>query len=131
MQLTKDFNKREFDSKDGSAMPADILKNVKELAANLQVLRDFVGKPITINSGYRSKAYNATIRGAASNSQHIYGCAADIVVQGMKPEKVGQIIENLINQGKMKQGGLAIYDTFVHYDTRGNKARWDYRLKKK
>ncbi|MFJ1323292.1 YcbK family protein [Capnocytophaga canis] len=131
MQLTQNFTKSEFDSKDGAVMPQEVLKNIKELARNLQVLRDVLGKRITINSGYRSPAYNAQIRGAASNSQHMYGRAADIVVQGIAPEKVAQTIETLIAQGKMKQGGLAVYDSFVHYDIRGQKARWDYRLKKK
>ena len=57
MQLTKDFNKKEFDCKDGSEMPINVLQNIKKLAENLQVLRDFIGKKITINSGYRSQKY--------------------------------------------------------------------------
>ena len=59
------------------------------------------------------------------------GKAADIVVEGVNPEVVVQIIEKLIAQGKLKQGEVGIYDTFVHYDIRGSKARWDFRLKKK
>jgi hypothetical protein len=34
------------------------------------------------------------------------------------------IIENLIAQGKIIEGGVGIYPTFVHYDIRGTKARW-------
>jgi len=30
----------------------------------------------------------------------------------------------------MKQGGLGLYDSFVHYDVRGVKARWDFRKNK-
>ena len=57
------------------------------------------------------------------------GNAADIVVQGMTPKKVAQFIENLIKEGKMKQGGVGIYDTFTHYDIRGVRARWDFSNK--
>lgn len=130
MQLTKNFKKAEFDSKDGAQMPVDVLKNVQDLANNLQVLRDYLGKTISINSGYRSKARNAKV-GGSPKSQHILGKAADIVVMGVKPEVVAQTIEKLIAQGKLRQGGIGIYDTFVHYDIRGTKARWDFRLKKK
>lgn len=123
-QLTKDFSISEFNSHDGAPMPADIQKNVKELAKNLQVIRDYIGKPIKINSGYRSPAYNATIKGAVKDSQHTKGKAADIVVSGMSPAEVGKKIIELINAGKIKQGGVGIYASWVHYDTRGTKARW-------
>lgn len=124
MKLTKDFTKSEFDSKDGAVMPANVLRNVKELAKNLQVLRDFTGKSITINSGYRSPAHNAKV-GGVSNSQHVLGQAADIVVSGYSPAQVKAAIEQLIASGKMKQGGIGLYNTFVHYDTRGVAARWN------
>ncbi|WP_392419420.1 YcbK family protein [Capnocytophaga canis] len=125
MQLTTHFTKKEFDCRDGSAMPTQALENVKLLAKELQVLRDFTGKKITINSGYRSKTYNATLKGASPKSQHLLGKAADIVVEGMTPKQVAETIENLIKEGKMKQGGIGVYNTFTHYDIRGVKARWD------
>ncbi|MGV4419604.1 hypothetical protein ACQ1QE_10610 [Ornithobacterium rhinotracheale] len=52
------------------------------------------------------------------------GKAADIRVDGVTPERLASIIERLIYNGKMKQGGLGIYPTFVHYDIRGTKTRW-------
>lgn len=126
MRLTKNFTKREFKSKDGSAMPDDVLANIKELASNLQVLRDFLGEPIRINSAYRSPAHNKAI-GGVKNSQHVLGRAADIKVRDIETKDLYLIIESLIIDGKMKDGGLGLYDTFVHYDIRGSKARWDYR----
>jgi len=123
MQLTKNFSKSEFDSKDGSPMPFEVLQNVQELAVNLQVLRDYIGNSISINSGYRSPKHNKKIGGSV-NSQHLLGNAADIVVTGKTPKEVKEIIENLISEKKMKQGGLSAYPTFVHYDIRGGKARW-------
>lgn len=129
MKITKNFSKSEFDSKDGAEMPDNILVNVVKLACNLQRLRDSFDAPIRINSGYRSPSHNQNVGGAA-NSQHVFGRAADIVVSGAKPIDVANRIEELIRKGDMLQGGIGIYDTFVHYDIRGNRARWDYRKKK-
>lgn len=126
MKLTENFLKTEFDSRDGAPMPDAVLKEVKNLATQLQALRNHLGKPININSGYRSPAYNRRVGGAV-NSQHLIGKAADIRVFGAKPEMVAQAIELLIAKGAMGQGGIGIYNTFVHYDTRGKKARWDFR----
>lgn len=126
MRLTKNFTQREFKSRDGSKMPEDVLCNIKDLADSLQVLRDFLGEPIRINSAYRSPEHNKAIGGVKS-SQHILGKAADIKVKDIETKDLYLIIESLIVDGKMKQGGLGLYDTFVHYDIRGSKARWDYR----
>lgn len=125
MKLSNNFKLSEFASNDGAETPCNIQLNLKELALNLQVLRDYVGQPIKVNSGYRSPEYNATIPGAAKNSQHIYGKAADIVIDGYRPVQVKAMIEKLISEGKMKQGGIGNYNTFTHYDIRGTKARWD------
>ena len=123
MRLTKNFNLSEFDCKDGTEMPSELLANVLELAENLQVLRDFVGVPIKINSSYRSLSHNAKIGGSKS-SQHLFAKAADIVIESKSPEQVANIIKALISEGKMKQGGIGVYNTFTHYDIRGHKARW-------
>lgn len=126
MKLTKNFNKKEFESKDGAKMPDNILVNVAKLACNLQRLRDAIGKPILINSGYRSPSHNAKV-GGSPNSQHLLGKAADIRVIGMNTGELALEINKLITAGEMMQGGLGIYDTFVHYDIRKKKARWDFR----
>lgn len=125
-KITNNFSLEEFKCKDGSDIPNELLPNVIELAKNLQVLRDYLKKPITINSGYRSPKYNAKI-GGVKNSQHLKGKASDIVVKGMTPKEVALVIEGLIEQGKMKQGGIGIYSNFTHYDTffdGKNKRRW-------
>lgn len=123
MRLTKNFNLSEFDCKDGTEMPSELLTNVLELAENLQVLRDFVGVPIEINSSYRSLSHNANV-GGSKNSQHLFAKAADIVIESKSPEQVANIIKALISDGKMKQGGISAYNTFTHYDIRGHKSRW-------
>ena len=124
MILTPNFNKKEFASKDGAGMPEDVWQNIKTLAKQLEVLRSHLNKPITVTSGFRSETHNNRI-GGKKNSQHLLGKAADIQVKGLKPKTVYKAIEKLIEQGKMLEGGLGLYDTFVHYDTRGEVARWD------
>ncbi len=109
-------------------MPKEVFYNIVKLAIQLQVLRDYLGKPIKINSGYRSPKHNKAI-GGVKNSQHVLGKASDIKVKGIKPEELALIIERLISDGEMLQGGIGIYNTFVHYDIgyNGKKRRWDYR----
>jgi uncharacterized protein YcbK (DUF882 family) len=122
MKLTNNFNLNEF-NKHNFALTDTVLKNIQELAKNLQVLRDEVKKPIKITSGYRTPQFNLKI-GGASQSRHITGQAADLKIEGLTPKEVATIIEKLIAAGKMKQGGLGIYKTWIHYDTRGTAARW-------
>lgn len=123
MRLTKNFRLSEFDCKDGSEMPSQLLPNVLELAESLQELRNALNTPIRINSAYRSLEHNSKIGGSQS-SQHLFGKAADIVVKSKTPAQVATMIKLLILEGKMKQGGIGVYDNFTHYDVRGHKARW-------
>ena len=122
MKLTNNFNLNEF-NKHNFPLTETILRNIQELAKNLQVLRDEVKKPIKITSGYRDPSFNKKI-GGASQSRHITGQAADLKIEGYTPKQVAAIIEKLIASGKMKQGGLGIYKTWIHYDIRLTKARW-------
>jgi uncharacterized protein YcbK (DUF882 family) len=123
MKITNNFSLQEFDSKCGREMPSQVVTNIIELAKNLQVLRDEVKKSIQITSGYRSPEHNSKVKGAKL-SQHITGMAADIKVAGMTPKQVAEVIERLIAEKKMKEGGIGIYKTWLHYDHRGTKARW-------
>ncbi len=122
MKLTTNFNLSEF-NKHNFTITDTIFQNIFELAKNLQVLRDEVKKPIKITSGYRNAEFNKKINGA-SQSRHITGEAADLKIEGYTPKQVAAIIEKLIAAGKMKQGGLGIYSTWIHYDVRGTAARW-------
>jgi uncharacterized protein YcbK (DUF882 family) len=122
MKLTTNFNLSEF-NKHNFTITDTIFQNIFELAKNLQVLRDEVKKPIKITSGFRDPSFNKKI-GGATQSRHITGEAADLKIEGYTPKQVAAIIEKLIAAGKMKQGGLGIYSTWIHYDVRGTKARW-------
>ena len=123
MKLEKNFSLSEFRCKDGTDVPEELMDNVKKLAKNLQVIRDHIGKPVRVISGYRSPSYNRRI-GGARRSQHMLATAADIKVTGMDPSEVKQVIVELINAGKIDSGGVGLYTTFTHYDTRGRNARW-------
>ena len=122
--LTDNFSLSEFDCNDGSEMPILVQGDVKRLAKNLQVLRDFLDKPIEVSSGYRSHDYNKSV-GGATKSQHLTGNASDIKVKGISPGDLSKVIEGLIRIGAMEEGGLGTYSTFTHYDRRGTKARWN------
>ena len=125
MKLTKNFTLSEFASHDGAPFPPDVLTNLQEIAKNLQALRDYLGCPLKINSGYRSPAHNKAV-GGASKSQHVLGKAADISCHKYTPAQVHAAIQHLIKTGKMQDGGLGQYNTFTHYDI-GTPRRWDLR----
>ena len=122
--MTKNFKLKEFKCKCGCDMPLEVYENVIKLSSQLQFLRDYTGRPITVNSAYRCPKHNKKI-GGSKTSQHLLGKAADITIQSLKPAEVFMIIEDLIDMGNMLQGGLGLYDTFVHYDIRKTKARWN------
>ena len=122
-KLTENFRLQEFQSGDGAGFPAAVLINLSKLAKNLQVLRDELKESITITSGYRSPKHNRAVGGVA-NSQHVLGKASDLQAQNTTPKQLAAVIEKLILERKMEQGGVGIYPDFVHYDIRGTKARW-------
>ena len=124
--MTRNFKKSEFDCRCGCNMPIDVYENVKKVAAQLQVVRDYVGVPVRINSAYRCEAWNGLNNGTLK-SQHLQGKAADIVVKNFTPDEVANAIDKLQQGGFIKCGGLGRYNTFTHIDIRGTEARWDYR----
>ena len=114
--LSKNFRVKEFACKDGS----DPIFIAPELVELLQKIRDHFGRPVVINSGYRTARYNKSC-GGATYSQHLYGTAADIKVTGVTPAKVAEYAETLMPNS----GGIGIYKTFTHVDVRSVKARWN------
>ena len=133
MMLTKNFSLKELTKNNWAtdeqqkesdlSITQEIIENLTELAENLQVLRDFLNLPVSISIAFRPKWWEL-LQGRSGNSKHAKGMAADIKVKGYSPEQIYDIILMLINEGKMKQGGLSEYSTFVHYDIRGEKVRW-------
>ena len=94
MQLSEHFSleeltatsHRQFDN----TPKANELANLMRLAAMLEQVKTVLGgKPVMINSGFRSKQVNDSV-GSKDTSQHRIGCAADIRVSGMTPKQVVQ-----------------------------------------
>lgn len=125
MKITAHFNINEFKCKDGTAVPARYQGNVMALCLALEHLRARLGSPIAIISGYRTKEYNLRC-GGMPRSKHLNASAADFRVSGHSPEDVASVLEELIADGTIPQGGIGTYSSqnFVHYDIRGNRARW-------
>jgi uncharacterized protein YcbK (DUF882 family) len=125
-QLSPAFRVREFRCRDGT----DTILIDEGLVVLLQCIREHFGKPVTITSGYRTAAYNATLPGASKNSQHIQGRAADFWVEGVPVATVAAYAEKLLPG----RGGIGRYPKdaahptrktgWVHVDTRPNKSRW-------
>ena len=125
--MTKNFNIKEFECKCGCKMPEFVKKNVIELAENLQIIRDEVGR-LDLTNSYRCKDHNSDVGGSTS-SQHLVGKAADVKSKSIKPKEMAQIVNDLMKNEKIKTGGIGIYNTFTHIDIRGVRARWSKTTK--
>ena len=122
MKLTKNFQLSEFACNDGTPVPEKLVCNVVLLANNLQALRDELGEPLIINSAYRTSAWNKKV-GGAPKSMHLQAKASDLTTRTKTPKQLKAIILKLIKEGKMQDGGIGLYPSFVHYDI-GPARRW-------
>ena len=85
-------------------------------------IRERLGKPLKlITSAYRNPTYNRAC-GGASQSWHTKNCALDLVFEG-GPRQAHAIAKDLRNEGFF-QGGIGLYSTFIHIDTRGHNSTW-------
>jgi uncharacterized protein YcbK (DUF882 family) len=110
MRLSKNFILSEFACKDGSkTINVDGL-----LMMILQTLRDKLGKPVSISSGYRTPSYNASC-GGMDNSEHTKGKAADIQVAGVAPIDLAYAVVKVAKDLGLLRG-IGVYPTFVHVD---------------
>jgi hypothetical protein len=124
-KLTDNFTFGEFWCR-GNPPHEKYWDNIKEVAIQLQKVRDLLGKPIIITSGYRTPAHNQAI-GGASNSMHIYGKAADCHMSGVPLHKfLAYLIKYTDFNGygignPLKRGG-----NLIHCDTRDKFTVWVY-----
>jgi hypothetical protein len=95
MQLSEHFSLEELthtDHREFDNTPNDAeLANLTRLAEFLELVRALLGKPIFVNSAFRSKLVNDAV-GSKDSSQHRVGCAVDIRVVGMTPNEVVQTV---------------------------------------
>ena len=116
VKLSKNFTVKEFACSDGT----DTVFISLTLVNLLQKIRNHFGKAVIINSAYRTEAHNKSI-GGATYSQHKYGLAADIHINGVTPKEIAAYVETLMPSS----GGIGIYKSFVHVDVRQVKSRWN------
>jgi len=115
MNLTEHFtlqeltvtSHRQFDNTPNDAETA----NLQRLAEFLEKVKTVLGgKPIMVNSAFRSKAVNDSV-GSKDTSQHRLGCAADIRVPGMTPDAV---VRAIIDSGLPYDQLIREFDAWTH-----------------
>ena len=114
-KLSANFKVREFACLDGT----DTIFISDELVSILQKVRNHFGTAVIINSAYRTEAHNKKV-GGSENSQHKYGMAADIRINGVSPKTIATYINTLLPDS----GGIGVYTSFCHVDVRAKKSRW-------
>jgi hypothetical protein len=113
-----------------SPPPSNLWQNIAPTLAVLNKLRGEIGAAIIITSSYRDPDYNACIRGDP-NSQHKKFTAIDFVARRGGPSSWAAKLRSYRGQqftwngGSFTfRGGIGVYNTFVHIDTRGWDANW-------
>lgn len=137
LQITKNFHLKEMEINDQKLPEGEIeiKENAIFLLKQLQILRDYLGSPIKIISGFRTeetqrKLYEKDPVGVAKKtSQHCRGFAADIKVAGLTTARLADAIFMLESKGAFScKPSVGIYPDFVHIDFRTKsglpRARW-------
>jgi len=126
-----------------AALDSRLLDKLELVMAELQRSLVEAGKTdaaprLLVNSGFRAPAYNRTVRGAARDSRHQYGDAADVRVDLdgdghfslAEARQVAKAVEAVERRHPELAGGLGLYTSrryrspYVHIDARGSRARW-------
>ena len=121
---TKNFKASEFACKHCGENKID--QRVIDMA---QTLRDYLGVPVRVNSGYRCEKHNANV-GGVKGSYHTKGLAADLSC-----EKGGKALylaaKKLYDEGKLSQLEYCIWyqkKNFIHIDCgKKRNSRWEIR----
>ena len=106
------FKVKEFACKDGS----QVVFIDSYLVSILDILRNQVGKPVIITSGYRTPEWN-TKCGGAKYSYHMRGMAADIRVDGISAKELADKLNEIVPD----ECGIIVYKNWVHFDVRTGK----------
>lgn len=121
--ISKDFSYREFEASPTAERKgicnvittAAVRDAVKELVEKvLKPLRDRVGHPLRINSGYRCPELNRAVGGVAT-SQHVKGEAADIAAED--PHELAKVVRDTPEIWR-EVDQMILYPTFVHFSHR-------------
>ncbi len=114
------FTPHEFASK-GNGM----LHVSKAMVAALDRVREAVGHPITITSGYRDPAHNRRV-GGAKYSRHVVGDAVDINLAGLSSQQRYALMWHLLAEGFTSFGSYSRSPNMLHADMRPYARRWHH-----
>lgn len=127
MNLTKNFTLEEMIYSDtanqlkiNNTPSAPAVKNLKALCEHvLQPLRNALGVPVKVTSGFRCATLNAKLKGSSKNSQHMTGCAADIIVPNVDLKNVYEFIKNNFEYDQLlfeyaSDGSRWVHVSYVH-----------------
>ena len=100
--------------------PQEAVENLRRLCANtLEPLREELGLPVVITSGFRTKALNDILAHASERSQHMQGQAADFYVppgqSGLsRRELLIKAFRLIITSEQIDYDQLILYPSFIH-----------------
>ena len=125
MKLSPNFSLAEFETSQTAArrgidntVPQRYIPRLKALCRSvLQPLRDHLGRPVVVTSGYRCLLLNTAI-GGSEHSQHIYGEAADIIVPGLA---IPDLFETIIELDLPYDQVINEFGKWVHISHRANR----------
>lgn len=112
VKLGKHFKVKEFACRNGS----QVVFIDDYLVSVLNILRNKLGKPVIITSGYRTPEWNAKCNGA-KYSYHMRGMAADLRVDGMSAKELAKKLNEIVPN----ECGIIVYNNWVHFDVRTGK----------
>lgn len=130
-KLFENFNLDEFACKDElkTVVPDLFVPNYTDTVKAIQFVRYILGHAIIIVSGYRTPHYNKSKDGA-SKSLHTYDASAvDFKLKfpfntKKNLQRIYTGLDFAQKNGMITPGGLHLYKSFIHIDTRGRLARW-------
>ena len=110
-----------FTLSDGNEKTGCLHKD-KRLYSAMKKIREHFGRPLEIESGYRSPAYNAALRkrskNVAKNSLHMRCAAIDFRIRGVPIKTIARYAASL-----PEVGGIGTYRTWLHIDS-GSRRYW-------
>lgn len=114
-----------YASRPGNSLPPrELWTNLVPTLWVVDQLRETLNQPIVLTSIYRNPDYNRRC-GGALRSQHMRNSAIDLYsMGGATPRRIFTILKAM-RDARAFSGGLGLYTSFVHIDTRGNNSTWN------